>query len=122
VPQEDFNSGTKTTPYGWPSEGKVELKNVNFKYRDHLVNEIKQGRHKNKILISLQPYALCDLSFDSKAREKVGIVGRTGSGKSSLFHVLFRTFEIESGRVSIDGVDIRHLKLTDLRKQLVIFG
>lgn len=71
-------------------------------------------------MLHFQPLALCDLSFDSRTREKVGIVGRTGSGKSSLFHVLFRTFEIESGRVSIDGVDTRQLKLSDLRKQLVI--
>jgi ABC-type multidrug transport system fused ATPase/permease subunit len=57
------------------------------------------------------PLALKDLSLDTKAREKVGVVGRTGSGKSSLFHVLFRTFDIDSGRVSIDGVDTKILNL-----------
>ena len=72
VPQEDLDGGSRSTPYNWPSEGIIEFKNVNFRYREHL------------------PLALKDLSMDTKAREKVGIVGRTGSGKSSLFHVLFR--------------------------------
>ena len=50
--------------------------------------------------------------------QHVGIVGRTGSGKSSLFLVFFRVVEAESGAVMIDGVDINGLGLTTLRKSL----
>jgi ABC-type multidrug transport system fused ATPase/permease subunit len=97
-----LDGGSTSTPYNWPSEGIIEFKNVNFRYREHL------------------PLALSDLSLDTKAREKVGIVGRTGSGKSSLFHVLFRTFDIDSGRISIDGVDTKILNLVELRRHLTI--
>lgn len=50
-----------------------------------------------------------------EAGEKVGIVGRTGSGKSSLFLVLFRMVEIQEGSVTIDGIEISQLPLEDLR-------
>merc|ERR1712020_685547 len=87
VPKEDLdNSGMMSTPYGWPSEGIVHFKDVNFRYRDYL------------------PFALKNFNLETKSREKVGIVGRTGSGKSSLFQALFRTTEIvdsssSSGRI-----------------------
>lgn len=55
-----------------------------------------------------------------QAGEKVGIVGRTGSGKSSLFQCLFRMTEVESGQVYIDNVNIRTLDLEELREHLVI--
>ena len=69
--------GTITSPYDWPSEGIVTLKNVSLRYQEHL------------------PKSLNGVSFQSKAAEKIGIVGRTGSGKSSLFHCLFRLTEID---------------------------
>lgn len=50
--------------------------------------------------------------------EKVGVVGRTGSGKSSLFLVFFRMVELAAGRIVIDGVDIASLGLKTLRSQL----
>ena len=51
---------------------------------------------------------------------QVGIVGRTGSGKSSLFHCLFRLTEVSAGEVYIDTVNIRMLDLEELREQLII--
>ena len=102
VQTEDFDGGVTTTPYNWPSEGIVVYKGVGFRYNDHL------------------PMALDDLSFETKGREKVGVVGRTGSGKSSIFQVLFRTMEAVKGEVTIDGVNIRHLNLTELRQHLSI--
>ena len=60
-------------------------------------------------------------SFDiSRIILKVGIVGRTGSGKSSLFHCLFRLTEVSAGEVYIDTVNIRMLDLEELREQLII--
>jgi len=57
---------------------------------------------------------------DVKAGEKVGIVGRTGAGKSSIMTALYRLVELSSGSVTIDGVDISKIGLTDLRKALAI--
>ena len=66
------------------------------------------------------PLALKDLSFETKGREKVGVVGRTGSGKSSIFQVLFRTADLVNGEVTIDGVNINLLNLAELRSILTI--
>ena len=83
------------------------------------------------------PWALNSVSLQTKAGEKVdfcpffwkplhivhsevGIVGRTGSGKSSLFHCLFRLTEVSAGEVYIDTVNIRMLDLEELREQLII--
>ena len=102
VQVEDFDGGVTSTPYNWPSEGILVFKDVSFKYKEHL------------------PLALKDLSFETKGREKVGVVGRTGSGKSSIFQVLFRTTEICKGEVTIDGVNIKLLNLAELRSHLSI--
>ena len=52
--------------------------------------------------------------------EKVGVVGRTGSGKSTLTNALFRMVELESGNIAIDGLDISTVGLDTLRKALAI--
>ena len=61
------------------------------------------------------PNALDSVSFETEPGEKIGIVGRTGSGKSSLFLTLFRMVDIQSGYISIDGFDIALLPLGDVR-------
>ena len=71
--------------------------NVCLRYRPHL------------------PYALNDVSFDIRPGEKIGIVGRTGAGKSSLFLALLRLVEIETGSIIVDGVNIQHASLARLR-------
>jgi len=66
------------------------------------------------------PLVLKDISFKVKAGEKVGIVGRTGSGKSSLMQGLFRMVELRSGKIEIDGVNIGEIGLDALRSRLAV--
>ncbi|KAJ2804740.1 Canalicular multispecific organic anion transporter 2 [Coemansia guatemalensis] len=86
----------------WPEQGIVEFKNYSARYRDGLELVIK------------------DLSFRVQPRQKVGIVGRTGAGKSSLTLALFRIIEAASGQILIDGEDIFKYGLFDVRSKLSI--
>uniref|UniRef100_A0A8D0KTB9 ABC transporter domain-containing protein n=1 Tax=Strix occidentalis caurina TaxID=311401 RepID=A0A8D0KTB9_STROC len=86
----------------WPSQGLVEFQQVVLAYRAGL------------------PNALDGVSFTVYPGEKVGIVGRTGSGKSTLFLALFRMLELKSGRILLDGVDSQMVGLEELRSRLAI--
>ncbi|KAH8100094.1 P-loop containing nucleoside triphosphate hydrolase protein [Cristinia sonorae] len=89
-------------PAPWPSKGEVELRDVELKYRPEL------------------PSVLRGLSMRIAPGEKIGIVGRTGAGKSSIMTALYRLVELTSGSIVIDGVDISKVGLSDLRKGLAI--
>ncbi|ORY70608.1 ABC transporter [Leucosporidium creatinivorum] len=89
-------------PESWPSHGAIKFNEVVMSYRRGL------------------PDVLTGLSVDVKGGEKIGIVGRTGAGKSSITMALFRLVEISSGSIEIDGIDIRTLGLTQLREKLAI--
>jgi len=86
----------------WPAEGRVEIKDVFLKYRPGL------------------PDVLRGLTMDVAPGEKIGIVGRTGAGKSSIMTALYRLVELSSGSILIDGVDISTIGLKDLRGALAI--
>jgi ATP-binding cassette subfamily C (CFTR/MRP) protein 1 len=86
----------------WPSAGSVRFDHVSFRYKEH------------------DRLVLKDLSFTVKGGEKIGIVGRTGAGKSSLTMALFRINEIASGSISIDGVNVCKIGLKALREKLSI--
>ncbi|KAK2586704.1 hypothetical protein KPH14_011742 [Odynerus spinipes] len=86
----------------WPNSGKIQFKNVQMKYRKEL------------------PLVLIDISFTTRPGEKIGIVGRTGSGKSSLTVALFRLVEICGGVIEIDGIDISKIELDILRTRFSI--
>ncbi|KAF8926024.1 Canalicular multispecific organic anion transporter 2, partial [Haplosporangium gracile] len=65
-------------------------------------------------------YVLRDVSFSVQAGQKVGVVGRTGAGKSSLIQALFLLCDLEQGQVWLDGIDTRTLGTEDLRSSIAI--
>lgn len=87
---------------GWPKDGAIEVANVSARYRESL------------------PLSLNNISFNIPSGARVGIVGRTGSGKSSLVQTLFRLLEAESGRITIDNVDISKIGLHALRTKISV--
>lgn len=95
-------TATGALPPGWPRDGGVSFEGVEMRYRDGL------------------PLALRGVSFDVRAREKIGLVGRSGSGKSSVAMTLLRAVELSGGRIVIDGVDIAGVGLLDLRERVCI--
>lgn len=58
------------------------------------------------------------VNFSISAQEKIGVVGRTGAGKSSLVNCLFRLFEVSGGKILVDGFDISKVELRSLRKNI----
>ncbi|XP_039243861.1 multidrug resistance-associated protein 1-like [Pipra filicauda] len=93
---------SKRPPMGWPDRGIIEFANYKAHYRKDL------------------GLALNDVSFQTQSKEKVGIVGRTGAGKSTLTNCLFRVLEGCEGKIIIDGIDISTIGLHDLRGNLNI--
>uniref|UniRef100_A0A673MCM1 ATP-binding cassette sub-family C member 5 n=1 Tax=Sinocyclocheilus rhinocerous TaxID=307959 RepID=A0A673MCM1_9TELE len=92
----------KAPPSDWPQEGEIVFDGTEMRYRDNL------------------PMILKKVSCTIRPKEKVGIVGRTGSGKSSLGVVLYRLVEPCGGSIKIDGVNICDIGLADLRSKLSI--
>jgi len=89
-------------PTSWPHKGALSFNNYSTRYRPEL-----------------DP-VLQNIDLDIKAHEKIGVVGRTGAGKSSLTLALFRIIEGIGGNITIDGVDIGTIGLLDLRRRLAI--
>ncbi|CAN1778438.1 ABC transporter C family member 10 [Linum perenne] len=86
----------------WPAIGKLEISNLKVRYRQNA------------------PLVLKGISFTVEGGHKVGIVGRTGSGKTTLISALFRLVEFEQGKIIIDGINISSIGLHDLRSHLAI--
>lgn len=84
--------------------------------------EIRRGEIRyEKVLVRYgESIALNNMTFTIRGGDKVGIVGRTGAGKSSMIQALFRMIELDAGRISIDGVDISTVPLSVLRKALAV--
>ncbi|TPX40109.1 hypothetical protein SeLEV6574_g06782 [Synchytrium endobioticum] len=93
---------THRPPQDWPDKGDISIKDLQMKYSE-------KG-----------PLILKDISLEVKSTEKIGIVGRTGSGKSSLMQAIFRMVEPVGGSIIIDGEDCLTLGLNDLRSRLAI--
>jgi ABC-type multidrug transport system fused ATPase/permease subunit len=100
LPTESLDG--KAPPAAWPTEGRIEFEDVEVGYAPDL------------------PAVLKGLSFRVEGSERIGVVGRTGAGKSSLTLALFRFLEARRGSIHVDGVDISKIKLHDLRSRLAI--
>ncbi|XP_068448492.1 ATP-binding cassette sub-family C member 5 isoform X1 [Clinocottus analis] len=86
----------------WPQQGNITFQDVELRYRDTL------------------PLVLKKLTFTILPNETIGIVGRTGSGKSSLGVALFRLVELTGGSIVVDGINVARIGLDELRSKLAI--
>ncbi|KAH7166067.1 P-loop containing nucleoside triphosphate hydrolase protein [Dactylonectria macrodidyma] len=100
--EEEAPEHTVEVRKSWPEKGEIIFDNVEMRYRANL------------------PLVLQGLSMHVQGGERIGIVGRTGAGKSSIMSTLFRLVEISGGRITIDGLDISTIGLHDLRSRLAI--
>jgi len=91
-------AGNKT----WPFSGEIQFIDFSVKYRPEM------------------PIILKSLNFKVLSKEKIGIIGRTGSGKSTICNCIFRILEAESGKILIDGEDISKINLKKLRSNLTV--
>lgn len=101
-----FDTENKITDPGEPKtienpQGNIEFENVRFGYND-------------------EETVLRDISFEVKAGETIAIVGATGAGKSTIINLLMRFYDINRGSIKLDGIDIRELKLAELRSNFAL--
>lgn len=89
-------------PASWPANGEIHFNNYSARYRDGLDLVLK------------------NITLDIKSHEKIGVVGRTGAGKSSLTLALFRLIEAANGNITIDNINTSSIGLLDLRRRLAI--
>ncbi|CAK6969621.1 multidrug resistance-associated protein 1 [Scomber scombrus] len=100
--EAEWKHEASTLSPGWPTEGCIDIRGFGLRYRHDL------------------DLAIRNITIKIDAGEKVGIVGRTGAGKSSLTLGLFRIIEAAEGQILIDGVDIAQLGLHELRSRITI--
>jgi len=101
IPIESQDS-TINVPAAWPAEGRLQVSNLVAGYAPDLDPVLK------------------GLSFTVEKNQRIGVVGRTGAGKSSLTLTLFRFLEAREGSIYIDGIDVSKINLHDLRSRLAI--
>ncbi|KAF9927241.1 hypothetical protein BGZ67_007627 [Mortierella alpina] len=104
LPQEppSESSSDQKPPATWPMQGTIDFQHVAMRYRPEL------------------PPVLRDVTFSVQAGHKIGVVGRTGAGKSSLIQALFLFGKLDSGKILIDGIDTQMIGTSDLRTQIAI--
>ncbi|KAM4717797.1 multidrug resistance-associated protein 1 [Anableps anableps] len=100
--EAEWEHEAPTVPPGWPTQGCIDIRGFGLRYRHDL------------------DLAIRNITITISGGEKVGIVGRTGAGKSSLTLGLFRIIEASEGHIFIDGVDIAKLGLHELRSRITI--
>ena len=99
---DKFRENNYNKDIKWPNKGEIEFKNYNLKYRPGL------------------PVVLKNINIHIKPKEKIGLVGRTGSGKSSLVLAISRIVEAHKGTITIDNIDIKDVNLDYLRHNICI--
>ncbi|CAG8498041.1 12020_t:CDS:10 [Acaulospora colombiana] len=105
MPQEFSNTISNAhPPAAWPTSGEIEVSDLVVKYSQN------------------EEPVLHDISFTIYDEEKIGIVGRTGSGKTTLVNSFLRLTEPSEGRIVIDGIDISKISLEDLRSRLTVIS
>ncbi|KAL7741129.1 hypothetical protein ACLKA6_018157 [Drosophila palustris] len=97
---EQNADGSADPPFGWPTQGVLSFKQVQLSYREHL-----------------SP-ALRGISFETEAFERIGIVGRTGAGKSSVVAALLRVAPPSQGEIYLDQINLKTLALSVLRERI----
>lgn len=102
LPQEDEPEVEEEVPEQWPSNGEIAFENVVMPY------------------LPGKPPVLKGITFSILPHEKVGVVGRTGAGKSSLIVALYRLAKLKKGDIEVDGVDCGNVKLHTLRSSMAI--
>ncbi|CAG8797679.1 8971_t:CDS:2, partial [Racocetra fulgida] len=102
IPQEALAIIEPRPPACWPHSGAITVQNLEVKYAP-----------------DLEP-VLHHISFNVEGQEKIGIVGRTGSGKSTMALTLFRFVEPSDGRILVDEIDISSIGVEDLRSRITI--
>lgn len=102
VKEESAAKTDSDPPASWPENGEIDVKDLALRYAPNL------------------PLVIKGISFHVKSGEKVGVVGRTGAGKSTIITSFFRFIEPEKGQIIIDGVDIGKIGLNALRRGLAI--
>jgi len=100
--QKDDPKHNEILKNNWPLHGKVEVKELSMRYRKNL------------------PLVLNKITFTVEPGHHVGIVGRTGAGKSSIMNAFFRMIEAEEGSIVIDGIDTQTISLDTLRSRMTI--
>ena len=88
-------------------KGEIEFKNVTFTY-------------DTKMPLEEQTSVIDNVSFKIEAGTRVGIVGQTGSGKSTIMRLLYRFYELQEGEILVDGTNIKQMKVDDLRHNIAI--
>lgn len=100
IPSEAYDG--QAVPAAWPQEGRLDVSHLVVRHSPHL------------------PPVLDHISFQILPSQRVGVVGRTGAGKSSLAMALFRFLEAEEGSIILDGIDISTVPLHELRHRLAV--
>ncbi|AAS51156.2 ACL072Cp [Eremothecium gossypii ATCC 10895] len=102
IEQEPYNENAQLPPDNWPQHGRIDVSDLSLRYAPNLPKVIK------------------NVNFSVEPKLKVGIVGRTGAGKSTIITAMFRFLDPETGFVKIDNIDITTIPLHRLRQSITI--
>lgn len=115
IPRERDNAKLSISE-NWPSAGDIEFTNVSLRYRDDLPLALRDVSLKIGEWVDVTVLKTCRrIVVCSESGEKIGVVGRTGSGKSSLLSLLFGIVDPCDGAITIDGANINDVPLSLLR-------